>query len=457
MGLAARMRRWLQRDTGSTPGPADDPMSWWGYWHSGGIGAGLAGPVVTPHNASGLPTFAACVNLISSSLATERWTIERDLPEGGMTPVQSAASQMLARMSYAAKERFISSALVSGNGYLMNVSGDLEALEWQNVAIMFTGPGELSYVYYQPLTGQHFTLPPEQLAILRYRNWGRLPWQGVPPAVVNATTLSVGMAGQHASASAFRNGGDPGGYLSTDAKIDKQKALEIGARWRENYGGALNSGKVAVLEQGLQFHLLERQNLAQMQFAELAKLNDADIARSFGVPLLVLGEIEANRANATEASRLFVSTCLQPMAERVGDAVGQFILSRAERSAGLRIVISLQRLTRGFGVELADAQSKEVLAGIKSRNEARAEQGLAGSPDTAAYWQPINVETVAQAEARSARANAESAAAIAAQERPPMPANMPGEPAAKVYVIEGKRAEPDRSANPELEPGEAAE
>ena len=92
-----------------------------------------------------------------------------------------------------------------------------------------------------------------------------------------------------------------------------------------------------------------------------------------------------------------------------------------------RVVISLRRLTRGFSVELADAQSKEVLAGIKSRNEARAEQGLAGSPDTAPFLVPINMETVEQAQARSARANAESAAAIAAQEKPPAPANMLGE------------------------------
>jgi hypothetical protein len=63
---------------------------------------------------------------------------------------------------------------------------------------------------------------------------------------------------------------------------------------------------------------------------------------------------------------------------------------------------------------------------------------------------------VAQAQARSDRANAKSAAAIAAQE-PPMPANMPGEPAAKVYVIERQRAELESPAEPEPEQAEAAE
>ena len=53
-----------------------------------------------------------------------------------------------------------------------------------------------------------------------------------------------------------------------------------------------------------------------------------------------------------------------------------------------------------------------------------------------------------------ARANAESAPAIAAQEKPPMPANMPGEPAAKVYVIEGKRVELESPAKPEPEQAE---
>ena len=51
-------------------------------------------------------------------------------------------------------------------------------------------------------------------------------------------------------------------------------------------------------------------------------------------------------------------------------------------------------------------------------------------------------------------ANAESAAA--APQMPQIPASMPGE-SAKVYVIEGKRAEPESSAEPEPAQLEAAE
>jgi hypothetical protein len=62
---------------------------------------------------------------------------------------------------------------------------------------------------------------------------------------------------------------------------------------------------------------------------------------------------------------------------------------------------------------------------------------------------------MAQARARGDRANTESAASIAAQEKRPMPADMPGEGSAKVFVIESKRLEPE--SPPELEPAEAAE
>jgi hypothetical protein len=93
--------------------------------------------------------------------------------------------------------------------------------------------------------------------------------------------------------------------------------------------------------------------------------------------------------------------------------------------------------------------SKEVLAGIKTRNEARAEQGLAGLPDGASLLVPINMETTDQAQQRSDHADAESAASIAAQETPPAPSSE----RAKVFVIEGRKAEPETPP----EPAEAAE
>jgi hypothetical protein len=66
-----------------------------------------------------------------------------------------------------------------------------------------------------------------------------------------------------------------------------------------------------------------------------------------------------------------VSLALQPLAVRVGDAVGQLLLSDQERASGMRVAMNLESLVRGFGLELSEALSPYVLGGIMSRSEAR--------------------------------------------------------------------------------------
>ena len=68
-------------------------------------------------------------------------------------------------------------------------------------------------------------------------------------------------------------------------------------------------------------------------------------------------------------------------------------------------------LVRGFGLELSEALSRYVLAGVMSRSEARRAIGLPGRADTDPMLQPVNVEAVEQAQARNDRADAEIAAA----------------------------------------------
>jgi hypothetical protein len=73
-----------------------------------------------------------------------------------------------------------------------------------------------------------------------------------------------------------------------------------------------------------------------------------------------------------------VSLALQPLAVRVGDAVGQLLLSDEERASGMRVAINLESLIRGFGLELSAALSRYVLGGIMSRSKASRTIGLPG-------------------------------------------------------------------------------
>ena len=69
---------------------------------------------------------------------------------------------------------------------------------------------------------------------------------------------------------------------------------------------------------------------------------------------------------------------------------------------------------RGYGLELSEALSRYVLGGIISRNEARRALGYPGRSDGDELWQPVNQETVQQAQARQDRADATAEASITA-------------------------------------------
>jgi hypothetical protein len=90
------------------------------------------------------------------------------------------------------------------------------------------------------------------------------------------------------------------------------------------------------------------------------------------------------------------------------------VLSDAERASGIRVAINLESLVRGFGLELSEALSRYSLAGVMSRSEARRAIGRPGRPDTDPIFQPINIETTDQAQARQDRADTQAAADTAA-------------------------------------------
>jgi HK97 family phage portal protein len=390
--------------------PASTPESWWMFRHGSYGFSAIAGPPVNATTATGLPAFTACVALISQALASEPWMVERDLPGGGATEVRNEAAAILGRMTYSAKERLVADSLVSGTAFATVAGSDLVSLPWENMSLQYAG-GAMRYFYLDPMTGSRVDFAPDDLLILRYRNWGRLTHVGIPPLLCISDVLSTGLAARLLQASEFRNGSKPAGYLHTSSKLDPAKAIELGRRWAENYSGPLNAGRTAVLEQGLEYSLIEPRNLAELQMAELSKHNDLDIARAFNLPPNALGIIDiGNRATSVEQGRLLVSLCLAPMAARVADAVGLYLLGERERAAGLRIGISLRDLTRGHGDELAQSLSRLVLSGVISRNEARAELGLPGTADTDPYLVPVNVETVQQSQDRNERQNARVAA-----------------------------------------------
>ena len=167
---------------------------------------------------------------------------------------------------------------------------------------------------------------------------------GYSPIQLAKNTIGMAIATEQYGAGFFANGANPGGVLETPKTLnDPGKLREV---WNETYKGTQNSGKIAVLEDGMTFKTVSVPP-EQAQFLETRKFQINEIARIFRVPPHMIGDLEKSSFNNIEQQSLeFVKYCIQPWVERWEQALNQNLLLIAERNTHF-IKFNLDGLLRG--------------------------------------------------------------------------------------------------------------
>lgn len=190
---------------------------------------------------------------------------------------------------------------------------------------------------------------------------------GETPLCAAALAVAANTAIQQQSIKFFQNQSRPSGILSTDQTPDRAKAEELKARWAESAKG-LNVGGVPLLTHGLKFQPIATP-ARDASTAEALKLNDAQIAQVFRVPLAIIGS-DAQPMGSTEALMQFwIAGGLGFCLDRVELAFDKlFGLSAAEYSE-----LDSSVLLRSNLKDKIEAYARGTIGGIYSPNEARAE------------------------------------------------------------------------------------
>ena len=207
----------------------------------------------------------------------------------------------------------VASQLYLGNGYIYaTMNGRNQVVEMHPLV-----PRNAS-----PMYGRVFyRLAVDQLADIQVSKWS---WR----VVLHHRMLTYGSGSWHLAArrrrrvdptgnniqnygaSFFGNAARPSGYLTTANKLDRQKAEEIGKRWRDNYAGSANAGKTAVLEQGLEYKQVVL-TAVDSQMVEQLRYTTEDVARVFQLPGLLIGDVSTLAARGAEGlMRIYYSLCL---------------------------------------------------------------------------------------------------------------------------------------------------
>jgi len=326
----------------------------------------------------------ACVGLYGRTIAMLPIHHYKHRPDGGKDIItDSVAARVLNKPNkYQTRADFflnlVRAELFTGNGYAIAIrDGDYDIKELHLVpptsTTHYIDPTDHDIYYYvggNDLVKLDFLAPARDVLNVRMATTTDL-LKGETPLMSGLLAASAGTSIQQHNASFFKNMSRPSGTLNTDLELDKDQSSALRKRWEDQSAG-LNAGKTPILSHGLKWEALSvTANDAEM--IEFYKLTVSDIARVFGVPQSLIGNMEAATENNVETLlRQWVSVGLGFMVDHLELSLGVLFDLPPDESLNF----DLDYLLRGNLESRMEALSKGIMGGIYSINEARGKEGL---------------------------------------------------------------------------------
>lgn len=344
----------------------------------GGGPATAAGVAVSGESALRVPAVACAVNAISDAIAQLPILTYQRGPKGSKERAPDHPAYALLhddanewQSAFDLKKQIMVDVLLHGNGYgfVNRVGGtvrEITRLAPESMSVD-NDSGVPVYRLHQARGGDRFIRRDQIIHIKGTSTDGTTGRSAVRLA---AEAIGIAAAQEGHAARLFGSGGRPSGVLKVVGKLSKEAALRIRAAWEAQHGGG-NSGKTAVLEEGMSFDALSF-NSVDMQFLELCKFQIEQIARAFRVPPHMLMELgRATWGNSEEMGRLFLTYTLMPWIKQWEGAIRRAVFTREERATYFAEFLT-DDLARADLSKRADAYQKLIASRVINPNEARA-------------------------------------------------------------------------------------
>ncbi len=122
--------------------------------------------------------------------------------------------------------------------------------------------------------------------------------EGVRPMVAFRQSLGLAIAADDGTARFYGNGSRIAGILTTDASLDELSARRLKSRWADLTRGVVNTGDVAVLDNGATFSPVAIPPI-DAQLLESRQFQVAEIARMVGTPPHLIGDVSGSTSWGT--------------------------------------------------------------------------------------------------------------------------------------------------------------
>jgi len=323
------------------------------------MGSSTSGKQVTERSAMQMTAVYACVRILAEAIAglpvhlyryTENGGKEKAIDHPLYTILHDEPNPEMS--SFVFRETLMTHLLLWGNAYaqiIRNGKGEVVALYPLMPNKMAVDRDEHGQLYYSYQRSNDEAIPESGKVILKPSDVLHIPGLGFDglvgysPIAMAKNAIGMAIACEEYGAKFYANGASPGGVLEHPGTIkDPQKVREA---WQSQFGGSQNSGKVAVLEEGMKYTPISISPNAQ--FLETRKFQINEIARIFRVPPHMVGDLEKSSfSNIEQMSLEFVKYTLDPWVIRWEQALTRTLLTPDEKATYF-IKYNVEGLLRG--------------------------------------------------------------------------------------------------------------
>lgn len=219
---------------------------------------------------------------------------------------------------------------------------------------------------------------------------------GLSPLQAARTSLGVAVAAENTAARFYKDGTRLSGVLQSKKNLTEDQAKRLKSQWRSKTAGVENAGEVAVLDNETEFKQTVV-NPADAQLLESRKFSVTEIARLFGIPPHMLGDVSGSTSWGTgiEAQTTgFVVFTDRPWLTMVEQRVTRELLPGGWSAGTEYAEYSLEGLLRGDSKTRAEFYRVLINAGIISPNEARVLENLSPVDGLDVYMVPKNMDRI---------------------------------------------------------------
>lgn len=268
--------------------------------------------------------------------------------------------------------------LLRGNAYARIVRGydgqvrELLPIHPDRMSVLRVN-GRLGYEYTDH-KGELFRLLSDEVMHLRMRA-GEDAVLGISPITAARGVIELALAEQDHGNATFRNGAKLSGVLKFPSKLKPDQREQLRHSFNSQYGGGGNSGKTAILEEGVEYQTISM-TLQDAEWIAARQFSVEEVCRLFRTPPTIVGDLRhGNYSNSVELARQFVTMSLR----RHLVAWEQTISKQLLTEAGQRIYFAehqVEGLLRGDATNRADFYTKGIDAGWLMPSEARRLENL---------------------------------------------------------------------------------